>query len=67
MDFRGWKQRGSTAPRVFLGGKMIDGLPNSTPTLMKLRTETNPLDDSFPLLERKTYFFKGSAIPTSEI
>lgn len=33
---------------------MINGLPNSTPTLMKLRTETNPLvDDSFPLLKRK--------------
>lgn len=60
LDFRGWKQRGSM-------GKMIDGLPNSTPTLMKLRTETNPLNDSFPLLERKKYFFKGSAIPTSEI
>lgn len=61
LDFRGRKQRGSTAPRVFWGGgEMIDSLPNSTPTLMKLRTETNPLDDSFPLLERKTFFFKGS-------
>lgn len=60
---------GSEAPGLhgstsfFWGGGMIDSLPNSTPTLMKLRTETNPLDDSFPLLERKTFFLQGQRDP----
>lgn len=66
LDFRGRKRRGGSTS--FLGGKMIDGLPNSTPTLMKLRTETNPLNDSFHSLARRNLFFsKGSVIPISEI
>lgn len=65
---RGWISGvgSSGAPRLheFLGGgEMIDSLPNSTPTLMKLRTETNPLDDSFPLLERKNFFLQGQRDP----
>lgn len=63
LDFRGRKQRGSTAPRVFWGGGNDRQLAEFNPHADEITYRDQPARRQLPLARKKNFFLQGQRDP----